>query len=212
MRPAVVFLATVFLVAACGGDPVYFHDDFSDSSSGWAVETKGSASMSYSNGGWLVDISGSDKNEYFQSPYGGLHSTVTITTKFHQLSSDTADTGGGIECVEPGEHLHYYFKFEASDWTIARVGEIGVDQSEVIHSGKASSGNVHDEHTLVARCALSPGSHATDITFSIDGRQMAQFTDTWDPVGASGWTGGLVASSSTNGHDQILFTAFTIGP
>ncbi len=174
-------------------------DDFSDTTSGWKVQTGNYFSIGYEFGGYRVFVSRS----YMEAgaARGRSHANLTIRADAVLLAG-VPDAYYGITCREEGSQKYTFALNGAGEWRIylvsaGRVTRLAGGQSDSI---KTSASAVNH---LEASCL------GTTLLFSINGVQVGSATDV---TLLEGSYAGLTAGTLTQGGVDVLFDNVVINP
>lgn len=176
--------ATVSATATTGSN-IVFQDSFNDPTSGWANDSH----CSYGSGGYHI------KDGFICYAPAGDTTNATVTTTVKQISGAVLDPYG--VSVRISDQGHYEFDIDSNGkWVVFKCGSSNCSRlkdytaSSAIHSG------------LNATNTLSVAMQGTNFTFSINGTQVGQFTD-------SAYSSGQVGLGGSDGI-EVVYSSFKI--
>lgn len=196
---------------------VVYSDSLSDPSSGWQSLTLPSGStIGYENGAYVINGQG-DKSHYTRAPYHVGYPALGVAVSAAETSGDAVD-GFGVECDHGGDSGNQYAFFLHSDgrWGIDRYvpDASGVRQPLQVRSGSSSAfGGLNSTVHVEAAC-INTGSSGTQATtrllLTVDGRQLADTSDTVSDDGGTLWFGGVMTSTAADQPSVVQFSSFSL--
>ncbi len=179
-----------------------FSDDFHDPNSGWyTVANSADADYGYANGSYVVTAKGDFY--YFQpSPYSEpkpqISASVTATLDVHT----PPDAGFGVDCFRGSgsEVVSYEFTADAdAHWYVQRaIGETSTAVPTMLAKGSLGSAPAPGvlPVTLVGVCATQSDGVTTRLVLFVDGKKVADLTDTTSVSSNQGWQCDLLTAGS----------------
>jgi hypothetical protein len=178
---------------------VIFQDDFSSRAYGWGDEGKrpiGGYGGYYKNGAYrfyLEPVSGGGskgsaplkKSSLFPSAPPKLR----VDVKARRLAGDP-DTGYGIACRAAGANS---YQFLIGDGYISIAKSLDHDPYYTALKDAAPAVDINARNRLQAVCSSDEGQQAVHLVFSVNGKKVAEATDTKDPL-LTGTVGVFVAT------------------
>ncbi len=214
-----VYLALALLLAAvlaCSpslsnlpslpGATSLYKDGFSDSGSGWCVDSSKSSKLNYSNGAYVFNVI--DPNWFVWcnpgQTFGDIHVEVTA-----QNTSGNSDTIFGVICNDQKATAQvnedfYYMGISADGHYTMRLYKGGKDQVLAEDTSAAIATNAVS-YTVGADCA------GGDLALYVDGTKIASAHDdtyTSGDVGLFVWTGDKAPAEIH--YDNIVVTKLTV--
>ena len=207
-KPVILIPLALLIVAALacgsgttddGGAPVLYRDSFSDSDSGWCVDSDATSSLDYASDEYLFEI---NDTEWFvwcnpDEDFTGIHVEVTARNV-----NNTPDTVFGVMCAYQADTDDFYYLGITSqgDYTIRRYedGEddiLAEDVSDDITTEAAS-------YQLGADCS------GGRLVLYVDGVEIASAEDdtySSGDIGLFAWTGDEVPAEIR--YDDIVVTS-----
>jgi hypothetical protein len=180
---------------------VLYHDDFSDSNSGWAHHQTANSTMDYVTGGYHINITTTDMMAYATAGQS-FQSNVSI-------EADTTKTAGpddnylGVICRYQDADNFYFFAISSDgyagiamykDNTMSILSGSSFESSSAVNQGDASN-------HIRADCV------SDTLTLYVNGTQVYSISDS--TFGSGGDAGLLARANGTSGVD-ILFSNFVV--
>jgi len=209
--PGLVTPAT--LLSASTGTLV-FADDFHDAGSGWdAVTGSTDADYAYSNGAYVVVAKGGYfyyEPAPYTEPKQQLSVSVTATLDVHT----PPDAGFGMDCYRGSGSALVSYEFSAdadANWYVMRAtGETSSTTPSTLEHGSLGSASAPGviPVTLVGVCATEADGQTTRLALFIDGKKVADLTDSTPVSPNQGWKADLMTAGSDSRAVTVTVTRF----
>ena len=195
MKTPFVLMPLALLVAAAlacgpslGGSPALYKDNFSDSGSGWCVDSSANSSLAYLGGEYVFKVVRGNWYVWCNPSqnFTDIHVQVTATNM-----SRTADTFFGVICddtttADKKTETFYYLGFTAVNTYTITMSKNGKDT--VLSEGTSPSITTNANSYSVGADCPSNGH----LVLYADNKQIASATDTTltgGDIGLFAWTG-----------------------
>ena len=180
---------------------VVFSDDFHDPGSGWSTGTLPSGTtFTYTSHGFEVFAKGS-LHHITSAPYGRARERLTVLATATQSTPAPDGAGFGVTCDRGTDaaEIRYEFIVAARDaWSIERLdgplastGSVSV----VLKQGALSSSPGSAPMTVQGTCISLSDGQTTRLALVVDGKPIAETTDTATTLPDSGWYAELLVAS-----------------
>ena len=184
------------------GGNVLFHDDFSNSSSGWDVSSTENGTANYENGGYRIHIT-TTKLSKWANPSKSFQSDVRIEVDATKVAG-LDDNAFGVMCRYQDENNFYKFYLSSDGYAVIIKEDQG--SSSVISSPDGQMPKVNGINEGAATNHIRVDCIGDTLTLYANGVQVATATD-------SSFTGGdvgLVAAAYDTAGTDILFKNFYV--
>jgi TIR domain len=178
--------------------PVIFQDSFSSMASGWDDAGGQRAGGHYKNGAYRIyaksggDVqSGAPEKVSNLVPLAPPNLSIEVTAR--RIAGSAQGDQYGIACRADNDK-GYAFIVEDNAVAIAKVTNARAD-AETLDSANASAVHANATNRLRAVCTSVQGQHAVHLTFWVNGKKVADVTDTKNPI-TSGTVGLFAATTS----------------
>lgn len=189
-----------------GGDPnLYLQDDFSDSNSGWTVETNADTTLGYGESYYHITVLSPGLSVWGQA---GLELTDMVVTVDTQAVAGPQNNEFGVMCrySRSGDTPLFYFGLISSDGYYA-AGKTTAKGRTILASELGSfqpSTAVNATPQAVNQLRLT--CQGNQITFAVNDTVVGQFTDNEITHGDVG----LLAGTYDEGNVQVHFDNVTV--
>jgi hypothetical protein len=198
----------VFILALTSGGVLY--DDFSDQANGWDDAGSTRTGGHYTNGAYRIYAQPTGEDHYevgaprqASKAYPAAPRDIEITVDAKAIAAP-AGTAYGIACrVGQNSKGFYGYGFTVGPDSV-RISKLGVDGSyrEVVSQPLPEGFNTAGINHLRAVCSSDEGDQAgTHLVFSMNDNQVAEATDTENPLGVG--TVALFAATSKDSKKAV---------
>lgn len=200
----IAVVSCTFTPTSSGGttQEILFHDDFSDTSSGWDRTSSDYGVTDYTTGGYHINVIQATAYA-FANPYKSFQNDVRIEVDAIKIGGPD-DNAFGVQCRYQDVDNYYYFYISSDGYT-----GIGIDNAGTKTIISSSDGNLYSDSNINQGAVtnhIRADCIGNTLTLYVNGTQIATATD-------STFTGGdvglIVKTYDTAGAD-ILFTNFYV--
>lgn len=192
---------------------VVFSDAFSSGTT-WPDQALSSGSTVGYTGGHYV-ISGQGPYSHFvAAPYGTAYEAEAITVTAEVQSGDPKTSGYGVQCTPAAtsQPSYAFFLNPNGTFVLDRYQGSGSAPTVLDQGTTAALPGIGERATFSAGCILvssSAGRSKVRLVLAVGTSVIADITDTAPGVG-TGWTAGLVTSTTAAQPSVVDFTSFAI--
>jgi hypothetical protein len=198
----------VFILALTSGGVLY--DDFSDQANGWDDAGSTRTGGHYTNGAYRIYAQPTGEDHYevgaprqASKAYPAAPRDIEITVDAKAIAAPPAGTAYGIACrVGQNSTGFYGYAFTVGPDYVS-ISKLGVDGSyrEVVSQPLPEGFNTAGINHLRAVCSDEGDQAGTHLVFSMNDNQVAEATDTENPLGVG--TVALFAATSKDSKKAV---------
>jgi hypothetical protein len=206
-----ILLLVVAIIANSGTSPstmgVVFQDDFSGRAAGWDDAGNKRVGGHYTNGAYRIyaaPVPGGGSKQSFPWRASGVYPSAPQNLRIEVAArrlpgSGDQDTGYGIICRNSQNAGGYEFTLGGDYVNIAKYSNTNSDWVELATGGIPAI-DINATNRLEAVCS-SEGQQAVRLVFSVNGKKVAEATDTKNPFSTG--TVGLFAGTGSDSKTAV---------
>lgn len=192
---------------------VVFSDAFS-SGTAWADRALSSGStVGYIAGHYVISGRG-PYSHFVGAPYGTAYPALAISVTAEVQSGDPKTSGYGVQCTPAasGQPSYAFFLNPNGTFVLDRYQGTGSEPTVLDQGSTTGLPGIGHSATFTAGCILvssSGGQSKVRLVLAVGKSVIADITDSASGTG-SGWTAGIVTSTTAAQPSVVDFTSFAI--